>query len=151
MNGETWLTFRKEIGFVCDTHVWGLRRTVGSCFFLEFGHIFSTGTRKDGSTFTHGERGLLITGGFWRFLINSELMLACEDSQPKIDAAFKRLADAQVISLTVDNNGDLFLETDRWLLIVLRMQTELTDYSPWQFRSGSNHWHLQSDGSLTKE
>lgn len=66
---------------------WGLRRDVGSIFFLELGDPIS----RAGQLRSHGEWHFLVELCHWRFENLESVLVGSEDEQSFIDATFNNL------------------------------------------------------------
>jgi hypothetical protein len=66
---------------------WGLVRTHGSMFFLEFGKPIS----RPGGYKVHGEWHFLIEMCQWRFETRESILVGSDDDQEFIDASFERM------------------------------------------------------------
>ena len=86
---------------------WGLRRDLGSIFFLELGEPLA----RTGQLRPHGEWHFLIQLCHWRFETTNEVLVGSEDNPQFIDDVFEKLSLGSVESAEVSTSShDLLIK-----------------------------------------
>lgn len=129
---------------------WGLTRTYGSMFFLEFG----VPTLRPDTKKTHGEWHILVEHCFWRFESNGDVVVSADSEASDIDNIFSDLNLEQVTGGAIENRhggSSILFSTGVVLKIFPQNQSAENDEDQWTlYGLGRNYYAMAADGSLRK-
>jgi len=136
--------------YIIGKSAWGLKRTYGSMFFLEFG----TPTPRPNTKKTHGEWHILVEYCFWRFESGGDVIVSADSEASEIDKIFSSLNLEQVTGGAIENRrGDssIFFATGVVLKIFPPAPSPEEGEDQWTlYGPGKDYYAMAGDGSLRK-
>ena len=130
-------------------NAWGLARTHGSMFFLEFGEPRGVSGRNR----VHGEWHLLVECCRWHISKDNAAVLDCEDDQLFIDSTFEQTHLGQLVDARLGRaTGDLTLRfsNDQLLSISGDPETYEIDSTEWLlFTPDEKAWRKNTGKELS--
>ncbi len=148
--------FNLELGALTGQKAWGLSRSVGSMFFLEFGAPHQKEVRR-------GDEHLLMDVGRWRFLFEmchwkftkkDALTISSDDDPNIIDQCFDKLAlETVAVALVAPRTSSLRITFDSCVTFdTFPYSTgSANDGGQWIFFSPDFSWKLDAGGGLEKQ
>ncbi len=129
-------TISESLEALTGQSAWGLQRTVGSMFFLEFGQAVNLGSNSRGEPRIHGEWHFLFELCSWSLRSASGFDLSSNDLLEAIDSKFASLSLGSVSSanFSADTNRlDIQFTSESSLTVTPDSDFENPDDIQWLF------------------
>ena len=135
--------------YINGKRAWGLKRTYGSMFFLEFGDPTPLPDAKK----VHGEWHILVENCFWQFERGGDVVVCANAKPSEIDRIFSILNPEQVTGSSVENrqgHSSIFFEDDLSLKL-FPLTSPAEDEDQWTlYGPGKIYYAMAADGLLRK-
>jgi len=143
------INIKNALQLLIGLRAWGLTRTYGSAFIIEFGEKME----RSNSSKIHGESHVLVQSGAWRMLNNKGVFVGFDDDVTFIDKQFSEFKYGAVTSAIFNPvTFDFEMSFDNDIIIQIFVMSGNFAEDSWIFYQGASAaWAVEAGPKLTFE